>query len=178
MRMVARGGHAGRRASAAALALLVSAGGCSAPVDLKQALQVTDVTSGYFDAGIVDGKNKLVPSVTFRLKKSVEDSLRPLSLNLSFKQLPPAGTAVPPGSSGESDWDEVFLQNVPFEANQSAPLTFKAKNGYTGDPPQSRADMLKNRYFQDVRVHVFAKHSASQWVEIATLDIPRQLLAH
>ena len=54
----------------------------------------------------------------------------------------------------------------------------KAKNGYTGDPPQSRADMLKNRYFQDVRVHVFAKHSASQWVEIATLDIPRQLLAH
>jgi hypothetical protein len=36
--------------------------------------------------------------------------------------------------------------------------------------------MLKNRYFQDVRVRVFAKHSASQWVEIATLDIPRQVL--
>ena len=178
MRMLACGGRAGRRAWAAALALLVCSGGCAAPVDLKQALQLTDVTSGYFDAGIVDGKNKLVPSVSFRLKKSVDDSLRPLSLNLSFKQLPPAGTAVPPGSTGESDWDEVFLQNVPFEGNQSGPLTFKAKNGYTGDPPQSRADMLKNRYFQDVRVHVFAKHSASQRVEIATLDIPRQLLAH
>ena len=163
-------------ASAAALILLISAGGCSAPVDLKQALQVTDVTSGYFDAGIVDGKNKLVPSVSFRLKKSVDDSLRPLSVNVSFKQLPQAGTAVPPGSPAENDWDEVFLQSVPFEGNQSAVLTFKAKNGYTGEPPQTRADMLKNKYFQDVRVHVFAKHSASQWVEIATLDLPRQLL--
>jgi hypothetical protein len=146
-------------------------------VDLKQVLQVTDVTSGYSDAGIVDGKNKVVPTVSFRLKKSVDDSLRPLSLNLSFKRLPPAGTAVPPGSSGETEWDEVFLQNVQFEGNQSAPLQFAAKNGYTGDPPQSRADILKNSFFQDVRVHVFAKHSASQWVEIATLDIPRQLLA-
>lgn len=161
-------------APAVVVALLASS--CSSPVDLKQALQLTEVSSGYFDAGIVDGKNKLVPSVTFRVKKSVADSLRPLSINVSFKQLPPAGTAVAPGSPGESDWDEVFLQSVPFEGDQSAPLTFKAKNGYTGDPPQSRADMLKNRYFQDVRVHVFAKHSASKWVEIATLDIPRQVL--
>lgn len=163
-------------APAAAVTLLISAAGCSRPVDLKQALQVTDVTSGYFDAGIVGGKNKLVPSVSFKLKKSVPDSIRPLSLNVSFKQLPQAGTNVPPGSPAESDWDEVFIQNVPFEGNETAPLTFKAKNGYTGDPPQTRADMLKNRYFQDVRVHVFAKHSASQWVEIATFDIPRQLL--
>ena len=163
-------------APGAALALLLGLAGCSPPVDLKQALQVTDVTSGYFDAGVVGGKNRLVPSVSFKLKKSVEASLRPLSLNVAFKQLPPAGTAVPPGSPTESDWDEVFLQNVAFEANQTATLTFKAKNGYTGDPPQTRADMLKNKYFQDVRVHVFAKHSASQWVEIATLDLPRQLL--
>ena len=164
-------------ASAAVLALSGYLWGCSAPVDLKQALQVTDVTPGYSDAGIVDGKNKIVPAISFRLKKSVDDSLRPLSINVAFKQLPQAGTAVAPGSPAESDWDEVFVQNVPFEGNQSAPLTFKAKNGYTGDPPQSRADILKHRLFQDVRVHVFAKHSASQWVEIASFDVPRQLLA-
>ena len=165
-------------ATAALVALVAPAWGCSPPVDLKQALQVADVTSGYFDAGVVDGKNKLVPSITFRLKKSVEDSLRPLSINVSFKQLPQAGTAVPPGSPAETDWDEVFLQNVPFEGQQTAPLIFKTKNGYTADPPQTRADILKHRLFQDVRVHVFAKHSASQWVEIATFDVPRQLLAH
>jgi hypothetical protein len=48
--------------------------------------------------------------------------------------------------------------------------------GYTGDPPQTRADMLKNTHFQDIRVHVFAKHSSSQWVEIGVFDLPRQLL--
>ena len=76
--------------------------GCSPPIDLKQALQITDVVTGYHDAGVVDGKNKLVPGITFRLKKSVDDSLRPLSVNVSFKQLPEPGTAVPPGSPAET----------------------------------------------------------------------------
>jgi len=155
----------------------LSAAGCSKPVDLKRALQVLDLTGGYHDAGVVGGKNKIVPSLTFRLKKGGSDSLRPLSLSVSFKKLPPAGMAVPPGSPAETDWDEKFVQSVPFENDVTAPLTFKAEAGYTADPPQTRADMLKNSNFQDVRVHVFAKHSASQWVEIATFDVPRQILA-
>jgi hypothetical protein len=158
------------------LAAFVAAG-CSKPVDLKQALQVVDPVTGYHDVGVVDGRNKIVPSVTFRIKKNTDVNLRPLSLNVAFKKLPPAGTAVPPGSSTEEDWDDKFVQSVPFDGNQTAPLTFQAGAGFTAEPPQTRADMLKNRYFQDVRVHVFAKHSASQWVEIATFDIPRQLLA-
>ena len=32
-------------------------------------------------------------------------------------------------------------------------------------------------YFQDVRVHVFVKHSSSQWVEIGQYTLPRQLIA-
>jgi hypothetical protein len=166
-----------RTLAPAVLLAAVVAAGCSKPVDLKQALQVVDPVTGYHDAGVVEGRNKIVPTVTFRLKKSTEDSLRPLSINVAFKKLPPAGTAVAPGAPTEEDWDEKFVQSVPFDGNQTAPLTFQAAAGYTADPPQTRADMLKNRYFQDVRVHVFAKHSASQWVEIATFDIPRQLLA-
>jgi hypothetical protein len=149
---------------------------CSKPVDLKQSLQVTDVVSGYHDAGVVDGKNKLVPSITFRLKKAADVDLRPLSLNVAFKKLPPAGTAAPAGSPAETDWDEKFVQSVPFEGDGTKPLTFRTEPGYTADPPQTRADILQHRLFQDVRVHVFAKHSASQWVEIASFDIPRQLL--
>lgn len=151
--------------------------GCSKPVDLKQALQVTDVVTGYHDAGVVAGKNKLVPSITFRLKKQTGDSLRPLSINVAFKQLPEAGATVPPGSPAETDWDEKFVQSVPFENDQTAPLTFQTEPGYTAEPPQTRADILKHRLFRDVRVHIFAKHSASQWVEIASYDVPRQLLA-
>lgn len=159
------------------LAAGLLAAGCSKPVDLKQALQVTDVVTGYHDAGVVGGKNKIVPSITFRLKKNTSDSLRPLSLNVAFKQLPAAGTAVPPGSPPENDWDERFVQSVPFENNETKTLTFRSEPGYTADPPQTRADILQHRLFQDVRIHIFAKHSASQWVEIASFDVPRQLLA-
>src|SRR5262245_56237145 len=168
-----------RRTSVAlAVLLAAAASACSKPVDLKQVLQVTDLSGGYFDADVVEGRNKLVQSVTFRIKKSTDASLRPLSVNIVFKQLPKAGTAVPPGQPGENDFDEVFKQNVPFNGNQTDLLTVRANAGYTGDPPQSRADMLKHSQFQDMRVHVFAKHSASQWVEIAQFDLPRQILAH
>lgn len=165
------------RILAPALILAVLTAGCSKPLDLKQVLQVTDMSGGYHDVGIVDGRNKVVPRVAFRIKKSTEDSIRPLSLNVVFKQLPKPGVAVAPGSPEESDWNEVFVQNVPFDGNQTAPVVIETKAGYTGDPPQSRADILKHSQFQDVRVHIFAKHSASQWVEIASFDIPRQVLA-
>jgi hypothetical protein len=166
------------RRSSLALVLVVPLllAACSKPVDLKQALQVTDLSGGYFDAGIVDGRNKIVPSVTFRIKKSTDDSLRPLSVNVVFKQMPKPGTAVAPGQPAENDFDEVFKQNVPFNGSQTEMLTVRAPAGYTGDPPQSRADMLKNSQFQDMRVHVFAKHSSSQWVEIAQFDVPRQII--
>ena len=156
----------------------VLAAGCGTPVDLKQALQVVDISGGYHDAGVVEGRNKIVPSITFRLKKSTEDNLRPLSVNIVFKQLPKPGTAVAPGQPAENDWDEVFKQSVPFTGNQTDLLTVRASAGYTGDPPQSRADILKHSQFQDVRVHIFAKHSSSQWVELAQYDLPRQLLTH
>ena len=155
-------------AASVALLLAVLAAGCGRPVDIKQVLQIADVAGGYHDAGIVDGKNKLVPSLTLRIKKTTDDSIRPLSLNVVFKKKAP---------SGEEDWDETFVQNVPFDGNQTALLTIQTKAGYTGDPPQSRAEILKHSMFQDVRVHIFAKHSSSQWVEIGTYDIPRQVLA-
>src|SRR4029453_5613965 len=101
-----------RRLPVALVAIFPLLAGCSKPVDLKQGLQVTDMSGGYHDAGFVDGRNKIVPSITFRIKKSTDDSLRPLSVNIVFKQLPKAGTAVAPGQAAENDFDEVFKQNV------------------------------------------------------------------
>jgi hypothetical protein len=166
-----------RRLTYALVAAVPLLAGCSKPVDLKQVLQVADMSGGYHDAGIVEGRNKIVPSITFRIKKSTTDGLRPLSVNIVFKQLPKPGTATPPGQPVENDFDEVFKQNVPFTGNETDLLTVRASAGYTGDPPQSRADLLKHSQFLDMRVHVFAKHSASQWVEIGQFDVPRQILA-
>jgi hypothetical protein len=160
----------------AVAALPLLAAGCGKPVDLKQVLKVTDLSGGYHDAGIVEGRNKIVPSVTFRIVKSTSDGLRPLSVNVVFKQRPKPGTAVAPGQPDENDFDEVFKQSVAFNGDQTDLLTVRANAGYTGDPPQSRADLLKHSQFQDMRVHIYAKHSSSQWVEIAQLDLPRQIL--
>ena len=61
------------RASVRGLTLvLVSAllgSGCGGPtVDLTKGLQIDVVDTGWFDAGVVDGKNKLVPTVSFTVK--------------------------------------------------------------------------------------------------------------
>ena len=150
------------------LSILLLSAGCGPRVDLKQTLRITELTGGWFDAGIKDGKNRLVPSITFRVTKSTDEEIRPLSLNFAFKKITP---------QGDEEFDDTFLQSVSFaEGNQTAPITVRAEAGYTGDAPQTRAQMLQNSQFQDMRVVIFAKQSSSNWVEIARYDIPRQLL--
>ena len=145
--------------------------GCSSRVDIRQAVEVTDTTGGWYDAGIVDGKNKIVPTVSFRLRKKGEGDISSVSVNVAFREPPAAG------GTAEEPWDEVFLQNVPFaEGTQTGPLTVRADKGYTGDPPQSRLELLKHSQFRDKRAHLFAKASGGQWIELATIDVPRQLI--
>jgi hypothetical protein len=151
------------RVSFTMLALLASA--CGSEVDLKQALQVTDVSSGWFDAGIQNGKNKLVPSVTFKLKKNSGVKLSSVSLNLTFKFV-----------DSQDHADDVYLQSVPFEGDETKPIVVRTQWGYTGDPPQTRAEMLKHSQFRDMEAQIFAKQSSSQWVELHRAPIARQLL--
>jgi hypothetical protein len=140
-------------------------------VDVKQALEVADATSGWYDAGIVNGKNKIVPSVTFRLKKKPDADLAGVALNVVFRH--PAS----PGTNLEEDWDEVFIQRADFKgADETDPLTVRPEKGYTGDPPQSRLDILQHSQFRDVRARIFAKFSSSQWVEIGAVEVQRQLI--
>ena len=46
-----------------------------------------DVSTGWFDAGIVDGQNKLVPTVTFTLKNVSDQKLRVLQVNALFRRV-------------------------------------------------------------------------------------------
>ena len=157
-----------RRPALAVLAMLVVAflsASCGPPVDLKRNLQVTDVSSGYFDVGVQAGQNKLVPSVTFKLKKNADVKLSSVSLNVGFLF---AGTT--------DHADDVYVQSVPFDATETKPITVRTQWGYTGDPPQTRAEMLKNSKLQDIEVSIFAKQSSSQWVELQRVPVTRQLL--
>jgi hypothetical protein len=147
------------------LASALSSAACAKPVDLKQATEITDVSSGWFDAGIKDGKNKLIPSITFRIKRNPGVDLSSLSLNVVFRAV------------GEQDHsDDVFVQRVDFSGDSTAPIIVRSQFGYTGDPPQSRAEMLKNSQFRDMEAQIFAKQSSSQWVDLHDVKIARQLL--
>ena len=155
------------------LLAVLAAGSCSRSVDIKQAVQIVETSSGWFDAGIKDGKNKIVPSVTFRLKKASDADIAGVALNVMFRH-PPAD-----GANTEEEWDEVFIQRAAFASgDQTELLTVRPEKGYTGDPPQSRLEMLRNSQFRDVRARIYAKYSSSQWVEIGTVDVQRQLLVH
>jgi hypothetical protein len=155
-----------RRTTVVALVVLAAvASACGPQVDLKQAIQVTDVSSGWFDAGIQNGKNKLVPTVTFKLKKNPEVKLSSISLNLTFKFV-----------GSEDHADDVYVQSVPFEGNETKPIVVRTQWGYTGDAPQTRAEMLKHSQFRDMEAQIFAKQSSSQWVELQRAPIARQLL--
>jgi hypothetical protein len=162
-----------RRALAWCLLSLAVAGtaSCAKEVDFKQALEVTDVSGGWYDWGIVDGKNKLVPSMTFRIRKRPDANLRSITLNIHFKKI------VSPDRKTEEEMDEVFLQRVDFsEGNQTPIVTVRPEHGYTGDAPQTRAQMMEHSQFQDVRTRIFAKQSSTTWVELTTFDVPRVLL--
>jgi hypothetical protein len=149
------------------LLLPLAAAGCGPSVDLKQAIQVSEVNSGWFDGGIVNGKNKLVPSLTFRLQKAQPDvDLDSLSLNVVFKK------------EGDTEpWEDIYLQRVAFDSSgRTEPLLVRLENGYTGDPPQSRLDMLKHSQFVDLHAQILAKQPSGQWVELHKLTIERRLL--
>src|SRR5687767_2672965 len=118
--------------------------GCTASADLKQALQVTDVVTGWYDAGVVDGKNKLVPSLTFRLRNTSTADVDAAALNIVFKFV----------DDGQEQ-DSIFVQRVPLKDGQTDAVTVRSQTGFTGDPPQSRADMLKHTAFRDIEALIF-----------------------
>ncbi|MBA2301258.1 MAG: hypothetical protein H0W08_01340 [Acidobacteria bacterium] len=147
------------------LAALLSAGSCAGTVDVKQALQVTDVGTGWFDAGIQDGKNKLVPNFSFRLRNTSDQDLSAISLNVVFKF----------ADNGDVH-DEVFKQRVRFDNKQTELITIRSTVGFKGDPPQTRLDMLQNSFFRDVDAVILVRQPAAQWVELHRVRLERKLL--
>ena len=149
------------------LAVLASAG-CGPLVDLTKGLQVLDVSTGWHDDGVVDGKNKLVPSVTFEIKNISDQPLSVLQVNAVFRRV-----------NDPTEWGAVFLaipQSGPLQPGATTPaLTIKSRLGYTGEDP--RSDMLKNSLFVDAKVEIYAKYASAQWARIAEYPIERQLTA-
>ena len=148
------------------LAVIASAG-CGPFVDLTKGLQVIDVSTGWHDEGVVDGKNKLVPTVAFKLKNVSDQPLPVLQVNGVFRRV-----------NDPNDWVPVFLAIPPSCSLKPAATTethtIKSRLGYTGEDP--RADMLKNSQFVDAKVEIYAKYASAQWARIAEYPIERRLI--
>ena len=71
------------------LVCLVVCAGCAKPVDLTTGLRVQNVTTGWFDAGIVNGQNKLVPSISFTLKNVSDQKLIALQIKADLQGMLP-----------------------------------------------------------------------------------------
>jgi len=158
------------RASARLLLFLaiVSSAACGPTVDLTKGLQVSIVNSGWYDLGIVNGQNKLVPTVIFTLQNTSDQKLVTLQINALFRRV-----------SENTEWGSGFLTVAGSQGlapgATSDPITIKSQLGYTGSE-QSRMEMLQNTQFVDAKVELFGKYASTQWVRLGSYPITRQLL--
>jgi hypothetical protein len=149
------------------VSLLVASASCGPTVDLTKGLQLVDVSTGWFDAGIVNGENKLVPTVSFKIKNISNQKLVALQINALFRRL-----------TDKDEWGSGFVpvagsEGLPPGAT-SPPYTLKSQRGYTST--ESRQDMLRNSHFVDAKVEISAKYASLQWKRIADYPIARVLL--
>ena len=159
--LLARGG--------AILLLLIVSISCGASTDAVAALEPVDVITGWYDDGIIaGGKNKLVPSVSMKLRNKSDKELRSIQINAIFRRV------------GEQEmWGEYFgwaiprTQPLPAGAETKL-LVMRSTLGYTGEQP--RMQMLQNKEFVDAKVELFLKSGSRVWAKLAEYPIQRQLL--
>ena len=151
----------------AVLALFSS--NCGASVEAVAALEPIDVVTGWFDDGLVVGqKNKLVPSVTLKLRNKSCEPLKSIQINAIFRRV------------GEQEmWGEYFGWAIPRNPGLAAgaetqPMVMRSALGYTGTQP--RMQMLQNKEFVDAKVEIFLKQGSKVWAKLAEYPIQRQLL--
>jgi len=149
------------------LTALVAVGCSSANIDVGKTIKVGQVTTGWFDAGIVAGQNKLVPSATFSVTNTGTDRLSGLQVFTVFRLV---------GEQEELGSSLVVLRGKDAlePSGTSKPITVRANWGFTS--PQPRAQMLANAYFKDARMEIFAKWGSAPFVKIAEMQVARQLL--
>jgi len=141
---------------------------CGPTVDLTRGLHVDILDTGWFDAGIVNGQNKLVPSVTFTLKNISTHKLTTLQVNALFRRV-----------TEKDEWGSGFVTAAGSSGlapgATTPPITIRSQLGYTGSD-QSRQEMLSNSHFVDAKVEIFAKYGSAQWTRMGEYPITRKLI--
>lgn len=151
-----------------ALLFVVVTAGCTPTVNLPETISITEVSTGWYDVGILDtGQNKLVPSISLKLQNTSDTPVARVQLNAIFHRV------------GETDgWGEHYVSAVDAEALPAGGTTdaivLRSTLGYTSD--QARVEMLRHSSFVDATVDIFGKQGRGNWVKLGEYRIDRQLL--
>lgn len=155
--------------SAIVFAALLSVSCDGASDEAVASLEPLDVVTGWYDDGIIQGgKNKLVPSVTMKLRNKGGKALKSVQINAIFRRV------------GEQEmWGEYFGWAIPRAqpldpGAETHVLVMRSTLGYTGDQP--RMQMLQNREFVDAKVEIYLKQGSKVLTKLAEYPIQRQLL--
>jgi hypothetical protein len=151
-----------------AAALSGCASSASSPSqDITRLIAVTDVKTGWFDAGIENGMNKLVPTLTVTLKNVSQQKVALVQLNAVIRR-----------AGEKEEWGGAYTRAIGSEGlapgASTAPIVLKSNLGYTGTEP--RAVMLKNSQFVDAKLQLFAKYGGANWAKLGEYPIARELL--
>jgi hypothetical protein len=141
--------------------------GCNS-VKPVEVLEPVDVTTGWFDAGILeDGKNKLVPSVSLKLRNKSAEAIDGVQINAIFRRV-----------NEQEMWGEHYGWAV--QRDQLAPgqatkdIVLRSALGYTGEQP--RMQILQHKDFLDAKVEIYLKKGSQVWAKLGEFPIERQLL--
>jgi hypothetical protein len=153
-----------------AAALPAGAATSCAGVNLSQALQVTDVSTGYYDSGIVEGKDKFVPAIQFALHNVSGQSLANVPVMVSFWK-----------TAANDEWDSTQVHGIGPDGlapgATSAPLVVRLGVGYTLEQPQPSSQLFTHAEFVEIEAKVFAQRSG-QWYSLGTFPVAHNILPH
>ena len=147
---------------------VVATTACGPSVDLSKALQVTDVLTGYYDAGLKDGWNYLKPSISFRLHNVSNQTIGPVQVTVAFWR---------EGEDGE--WDSTVLQAIHADglaaSSTTDSLLARCNVGYRLEG--ARADFFSHSSFQDVTAKLFASQGGRIF-PLGQFKIDRVIIPH
>jgi hypothetical protein len=150
------------------LLLSLSASACNRTRYVEKDLKLVDVKTGWYDAGIVNGQNKIVPSITLKLQNVSGESINRVQVWAVFRR-----------ADEDKTWGEHFVRAIGAEGldpgKTGNELVLRSTLGYTSS--QARAQMLQNKEFVDAKVNVFGKHGSRTWIKMGEFTVDRHLLA-
>jgi hypothetical protein len=136
-------------------------------VDLREAIEVTDVSSGWHDNGLRSGWTHFVPNLTFRLRNTTTIPVANVQLTVSFWK---------EGEDGE--FDEVLLRGIGdtelAPGATSEPILVRGTVGYNVEGP--RAELFSRSPFKDVIAKIYARRGG-RIVPKGEFKIERRILA-